>query len=233
MIIDYRDPWRKTGKKDASDQLQTIGEKAEVYKDTLNIPDLVWQRIQKSSAQDKFLVKCENSVNSWLSGLYGLDKQLQGGDSKVMMLALEALPTLDTPPVSVNGGIEHYVDLQRGIWMKHDNFTDGIGEAMTILGPLKHLNSDDYTPEIEVYTIAGGIVIKTDSAIITDHNLLCGTFGVNPLPFITKFSGKKFTYTRIMGEGIKSENLGVQLQGVWKNATIGHLTAVVNISYKG
>ena len=233
MDIPYRGPWRQTTKKDASDQLQTIGAQAEIYKDTLDIPDLVWQRIQKSSAMDKYFVKCENSINSWVSGLYGKDKQLQGGDSKVIMLALEALPTLDTPPELVNGGIEHFVDLQRGIWMKHDNFTDGIGEAMTILGPLKHLNSDDYTPEIDVYTIAGGIIVKTDSSSIPDHNLLCGIFGVNPLPFITKFKGKKFTYSRIMGTGITSENLGIQLQGVWKNVTIGHLTPVVNIPYKG
>src|ERR1700722_16013142 len=161
MIIDYRGDWRKTGKKDASDQLQTIGAQAEIYKDTLDIPDLVWQRIQASSAMDKYLVKCENAVNSWISGAYGKDKQLQGGDSKVMMLPLEALPTLDIAPASVNGGIEHFVDVQRGIWMKHDNFTDGIGEAMTILGPLKHLNSDDYTPEIDVTVVAGGIIVKT------------------------------------------------------------------------
>src|SRR5450755_2082567 len=140
MIIPYRGPWRNLGKKNQSDQLQTIGEQAEIYKDELTIPDLVWQRIQKSSAMDKFIVKCENTVNSFIHEIYGYDKQLQDGDPKVLMNALAAMGALDVQPELVKGGIENFVETQRGIWMKHDNFTDGIGEAMTILGPLKYLN---------------------------------------------------------------------------------------------
>jgi hypothetical protein len=141
-------------------------------------------------------VSCENSINSWLSGLYGKDKQLQSGDSKIMMLPLAALPTLPVQPELTNGGIKHFVDTQRGIWMKHENFTEGIGEAMNILGPLKHLNSYDYIPEITISGIAGGIIIKTDSAIIPDHFLFCGTFSTMPLPFITKFCWREtYQYT--------------------------------------
>ena len=233
MIIELRGPWKSEVKADLLNQLGRISDGAETYHGELEIPLPVRQRIAKSYAMEKYFVKCENQVNAWVAGLYGKDKQLLTGKTNVMMTGLNVLPALDVAPPLVEEGIWHFIEGQRDIWMKHENYNEGVGDAMSILGPIRHFDTDLYTPEVEINVMTGVIKIVTDSAIITKHNFYCGTFGINPLPLIISFDGAKYSYHRTLPSGVTSENLGVQLQGIYKNELIGNISPVVKVAYNG
>lgn len=232
MIIVRRGNWQETTLAKKGIQLNTIYEKALVHKTTLDISTADIDRIKGANVMCKYITAARGLIVAWDKNLTKYDDQLLEGNVLQMMNDFPAVPMLDVPPLAVYAGIWHFIENRRAVWIKHDNFTDGIGEDMTILGPEQNFNTDTYKPALSAKVGEAVIHIKTDSADIDVHNLYAAIAG-QPFTLITSFKGAKYDYKRILATPGQAENVTLKVQGVYQNETVGMFSDIVNVAYKG
>ncbi len=233
MIINYRGPYKAATLDGQIDQIRIIGVKMGTYKLTLDLLQPNIDRVNNTYLMLKYVDGCENSVDGYKKNLNDYKHELLSGDKAHQMNAFPVMEAFATAPAATKGGIWHFIESQRSIMMEHDNWTDGIGEDMHLLGPMRQLDSNLYVPEVRLKVRAGVIEAITDSAIITNHKLYVGPQGIDPIPFITDFKGAKYEYHRTIAPPTTSEKLNVMIRGMFDNEIIGHDSAIVQIAYKG
>lgn len=233
MIIQIRGKYKKDTLSEQLSQIANIGTKATTYKSTLDIVQADIDRIVAAATMKAFVAGAKSTVTGWLKGLNSYEDQLDSGEVLQMMNAFAGVPPLGIAPAAVFAGIWHFIDTKRGIWMKHANWTEAIGDDMQLLGPITMFDTDAYTPVIKQKVFPGYIEFKTDSAVIENHNLYVGTSGIIPLPMIAGFKGASFKYYRTLPAGASAEKLDAIIRGVYNNVLIGHDSATETIAYKG